>query len=147
MTIRLKILDAALERLNTDRPGDVPEVNERVSFPGERVEEPRMAVFLDADNLDEPRHAHDPLGRHRLLLGVQCVGVTDDAQELSRAAEPMLAWAQQCLGMGNLGGLVHWTRLVNIGMEREYLDLYIMRATAVFEVSYQALRADPYRST
>lgn len=143
MTIRLEILQAALALLNTNRPADVPEVTMRRSFPGEKVTESRMAVFLGQDNLDEPRSAHDPVGRHRMLLGVQCVAPTDDVTELDAITEPMLAWASVCLAIGNLGGRIHWTREVGTVWEPEYLDLYIQKATATFEISYQALRADP----
>lgn len=146
MTIRLEILQAALALLNTNRPPDVPEVTMRRSFPAEKVTENRMAVFLGQDNIDEPRSAHDPVGRHRMLLGVQCVAPTDDVTELDAITEPMLAWASVCLGIGNLGGRIHWTREVGTVWEPEYLDLYIQKATATFEISYQALRADPTRA-
>lgn len=141
MTKRLSILAAALTRLNTDRPSDVPEVTSRRSFPGEKVTEPRMALFLGQDNVEQQRHAYDPIERHLMLVGIQCVAPTDDITELDAITEPMLAWASQCLGMGNLGGLVTYTRQVGCVWEPEYVDFYIQRATATYEISYQALRA------
>jgi hypothetical protein len=143
MTVRHQILQAALLLLNTDRPSDVPEVTLRRSFPGEKITEPRMALFIGQDNLDEPRHPHDPLARHRMLIGVQCIAPTDDVSELDAITEPMLAWASKCIGIGNIGGLAHYGREVGTVWEPEFMDFYIQKATATYEISYQALRANP----
>lgn len=141
----VQILDRAIEELNTDRPLDVPVATKRRSFPGEKPPAGgTLAVFLGDETLDPPRGSSniDSLSRRRLPMAVQCVGATDDVALLDEVVEPHLVWATRVLGQSRLGGLVHYVRETAVQRAPEYIDLFVMRATVIFEVSYHTLRRD-----
>lgn len=141
----IQIRDRVIEELNTDRPSDVPEATSRRSFPEEPVrDEPRIAVFLGDETVDPPRGSSnmDPISRRRLPIAVQCVAGTDDIAEVDDIVAPLIAWVTSVLAQTNLDGLVHYMRETSTQRAPQYMDLYIMRATLIFEVSYQTLRRD-----
>jgi hypothetical protein len=138
----LQILDACVLALNTDRPQDVPEVTKRRTLPGEKLKEPRMAVFLGDENVERGRTRRDPLTRRAMAIAVQCAAPTDDIEELDRIVAPMLIWSTRILGLSRLGGLVYELRETGTQRRPEHIDLFTMTATQVYECTYQTRRDD-----
>lgn len=141
----VEILDAIVDALNEDRPTGVPEVTKRRVIPGEKIESDRMAVLLGDETVDEPiqRSTLDPTARRKLTFAVECVGVTNDVEQLDECVEPMVEWAVEILGRSNLDKLVHYVRETGTSRAPEMSgDVFVMKAIVFFEVSYQTRRND-----
>jgi len=145
-TVVVQILDELLDLLNaTGRPADVPEVTLRRTFPDEKVESARMAIYLGDETLDPPRGSSniDPISRRRVALAVQCVAATDEKDQIDRITQPMVAWAVQVLGQAKAPEIgLHYVREQSTARRVASLGLYVVHTTIVFELSYQTRRND-----
>lgn len=141
MSIRLSIRDAAIAALNVAaKPATVPVVTKRRWLPAGAV--PAMAVIFIEEPVDPNRPPGFPLSRRYLTIGVECVEGVSLPELSDDMVEPMLIWAVQALGDTNLGGLAHSIEEQGTTWEAIQGDLFYLRATVRFNISYQTKRDD-----
>jgi len=142
VSIRSQIRDQLITELNATLPTDVPEATKRRWVPGQRLPEPRLAVFFGPNETVAAKPVGFPIQDRELIISVQAALALEDPAESDDALEPMLAHVSDVLSDTTLEGLV--TRIEEIGTEwgGAQLDLFYVVAAVRFKMRYQTKIGD-----
>lgn len=143
-SILLQAVEQAIDELNAETPTGIPDATNRRYIEGEKISEPRIAVFLGDERVEPPRNnaPADPITLRRGALAVQCIALTDDPAELDAVVDPLLQHVVRTLGRSRLDKLVF--SLAETGSTRRAYqsDTYVMVLTVLFNMTYQTARDD-----
>lgn len=144
MTVRQDCRDACITLLNTARPSDVPEAGKRRFAPGERITDPRIAVFFGEEQTAQPGGSRSPIAARSLIMAVQAIVAVETPAEADDACETLLAWIVEQLGNTALGGLATNVRELGTLWQQggDATSLFYLVATTRWQVDFQTLRAD-----
>lgn len=140
-SLRLRVRDAVVARLNDTNPPGVPTATRRRWFPGEKSVL-SMAVFFVEEDTKQPMGRGGPLAQRQLTVAVQCVAATTKPELLDDLIEPMLAHATRVLGSTLLDGLATAVEERSTKWETATMDKFYIAATTLWRVEFQTKRDD-----
>jgi hypothetical protein len=141
-TIRQQLRDQLITELNEAPPTGVPEASKRRFVPGQRLPEPRLAVFFGPNETVARKAAPFPVKDRELVISIQAAVAVEDPAEADDAVEPLLAHVADVLNGSNLAGLA--TEVEELGTEwaSGSADLFYHAGVVRYRVRFQTKRND-----
>jgi hypothetical protein len=141
VTIRQQIRDQVIAELNAAPPTGVPEATKRRFVPGQRLPEPRLAVFFGPTE-NVARKPGFPVKDRELVISIQGAVAVENPADADDALEPILAHVVDVMNGTNLTGLA--TEVTELGTEwaSGAADLFYHAGVIRYLVRFQTKRND-----
>lgn len=147
MSIRLEIVQRSIVKLNTSRPGAVPEARLRRPLPIDAGNVPAAAelnlYFSIEDMRPATNRSSSPLTKKELSLIVESRVPIKDATKIEEELEPIHSWVEKVLSGENLDGYIHMITPVRLQWVPVFLDKIYAISLFRFLVEYQTARDNP----
>lgn len=143
MSLRQNIRDAAMALLNATPPTGVPTATKRRYVPGEKLAEPRLAVFFAEEEVKRVGGAAGPISKRDFTLAIQAMVGVELPEEADDALEPMLVHIVEAMGDTNLGGLaLNVSESSTLWASGNEAGRFYLVALTRWKIEYQTKRDD-----
>lgn len=138
--MRQRARDQLILELNEDLPEGIPLAGTRRWIPGQRLTEPRLAVFFGPKEGVSRRHLS--IDDRELILSLQAVVAVEEPAAADDALEPILRHIAERLGDTNLQGLATSLDEAETEWQSASMDLFYHQAVVRYRLRYQSKRGD-----